>query len=190
SFRQKTKSPFELIISSKRAINATINAPYPLYNWSTKMGQKIYHYQAPTGFPDQGQYWINTGALLNRMNFGVTISANKMVGVSANLAAINNYHEPESIEKALETYFNLLLPERNNQKAIQQLLPLVAKENFSETIQKAANTKKMNTNSNDFDDFSSTENSSTKSMSADGITAEQLAQIVGIIIGSPEFQRR
>jgi len=190
SFRQKTKSPFELIISSIRALNATINAPYPLYNWSTKMGQKIYHYQAPTGFPDQGQYWINTGALLNRMNFGVTISANKMVGVSANLAAINNYHEPESIEKALETYFNLLLPERNNQKAIKQLLPLVAKENFSETIQKAANTKKMNTNSNDFDDFSSTENSSIKSMSADGITAEQLAQIVGIIIGSPEFQRR
>ncbi|MFY8003194.1 MAG: DUF1800 domain-containing protein, partial [Chitinophagaceae bacterium] len=190
SFRQKTKSPFELIISSLRALNASINAPFPLYNWSTKMGQKIYNYQAPTGFPDQGQYWINTGALLNRMNFGITISANKIPGVTANLAAINNYHEPESNEEALKTYFNLLLPERNNQKAIQQLLPLIAKENFSEAIHKAANEKKKNNNNEEMDDFASVENTPTKTMGHEGITTQQLAQIVGIIIGSPEFQRR
>jgi uncharacterized protein (DUF1800 family) len=69
--REKTKSPFELAISTVRSLNADITTPYELYKWTDKMGQKLYCYQAPTGFPDKGQYWINTGALLNRMNFGL-----------------------------------------------------------------------------------------------------------------------
>ena len=78
ALREKTKSPFELAISSVRSMNADITAPYQLYSWITKMGQQIYYYQAPTGFPDKGQYWINTGALLNRMNFGLALASQRI----------------------------------------------------------------------------------------------------------------
>ncbi|WP_204276968.1 DUF1800 family protein, partial [Escherichia coli] len=56
-----------------RATNADVQQPVQVFNWVNKMGQKIYYYQAPTGFPDRASYWINTGALLNRMNFGLAL---------------------------------------------------------------------------------------------------------------------
>jgi uncharacterized protein (DUF1800 family) len=77
ALREKTKSPFELVVSTVRIMDAHITQPFQLNNWITKMGQQIYYYQAPTGFPDRAQYWINTGALLNRMNFGLAIAAKK-----------------------------------------------------------------------------------------------------------------
>ncbi|NIJ55052.1 DUF1800 domain-containing protein [Dyadobacter arcticus] len=85
----KTKSPFELVISAVRGLDAEIRQPYQLYTWASKIGQNIYHYQAPTGFPDYAGYWINTGALLNRINFGLAIESGKIPGVKANPAGIS-----------------------------------------------------------------------------------------------------
>lgn len=88
ALREKIKSPFELAISAVRNINADIEQPYQLYNWIAKMGQKIYYYQAPTGFPDKAEYWVNTGALLNRMNFGLALATQRIPGVRVNLAGL------------------------------------------------------------------------------------------------------
>ena len=91
--REKTKSPFELAISAVRCLNADIRMPYQLYNWVDKMGQKMYFYQAPTGFPDKGQYWINSGALLTRMNFGLALSSQRIPGIRINLLDLNQGRE-------------------------------------------------------------------------------------------------
>jgi uncharacterized protein (DUF1800 family) len=123
--REKTKSPFELAISSVRGLNANITDPYQLYNWVSRMGERMYYYQAPTGFPDRGNYWINTGSLLNRMNFGLALAGQKIPGVTVNLAALNNHHEPESAQAALLTYSKLVMPERDLDKTIQRLAPLL-----------------------------------------------------------------
>ncbi|HJU45941.1 MAG TPA: DUF1800 domain-containing protein [Chitinophagaceae bacterium] len=77
----KTKSPFELAISAVRSLDASINQPYQLYDRISKMGQNIYHYQAPTGFPDNALFWINSGSLLERMNFGLALAENKIPGI-------------------------------------------------------------------------------------------------------------
>lgn len=77
----KTKSPFELAIGAVRGLHGQIDHPYPLYIWITRMGEKKYFYQAPTGFPDKGAYWINTGSLLNRMNFGLALAEGQIPGV-------------------------------------------------------------------------------------------------------------
>jgi uncharacterized protein (DUF1800 family) len=79
--REKTKSPFELAIGAVRSLHAEVDQPYPLYTWITRMGEKKYYYQAPTGFPDKGAYWINTGSLLNRMNFGLALAEGQIAGV-------------------------------------------------------------------------------------------------------------
>lgn len=145
---EKIKSPFEMVISAVRATNAQIIQPFQLFNWCTKMGQRFYYYQAPTGFPDRASNWINTGALLNRMNFGLAFASQKIPGVRMDLAALNNYHEPESAIDALTVYSNILLPQRDHAANIKRLIPNVQ---------------------------------STQNM---------LSQVVGIIIGSPEFQRK
>jgi len=93
----KTKSPFELAVSAVRSMNGDIRQPYQLFNWISKMGQKIYYYQAPTGFPDNGQYWINTGALLERMNFGLALAAQRIPGIKVDTTAlIVDNNKPEA----------------------------------------------------------------------------------------------
>lgn len=170
SLREKTKSPFELAISAVRAMDADVNAPQPLSNWITRMGQKIYFYQAPTGFPDKANYWINTGSLLNRMNFGLALSTGKVKGTKLDLLALNNNHEPESAVSALQTYSKILLPERDLDHTIRRLTPLLNDPDLPGKIDKAANPD------------------STRTMHPQGEYG--LSQVVGIIIGSPEFQRR
>ena len=136
--REKTKSPFELVMSSVRSLNARIDQPYQLYSWANKMGQKMYAYQAPTGFPDKGQYWINTGALLNRMNFGLALASQRIPGIRIDLAALNNHHEPESPEAALTTYSKLIMPERNLASTIKQLTPMLSDPNLVKKVSEAA----------------------------------------------------
>jgi uncharacterized protein (DUF1800 family) len=122
----KTKSPFELAISSVRGLNAEITDPYPLFNWMARMGEKIYYYQAPTGFPDRGQYWINTGSLLSRMDFSLALTTNQIAGTKVNLNTFTNRQDPKNAQLAIVTYSKLLLPEQNPDETIKQLTPLLA----------------------------------------------------------------
>ena len=120
-------------MSSVRSLNAKIDAPYQLYTWITKMGQQLYFYQAPTGFPDKGQYWINTGSLLNRMNFGLALASQRIPGIRFNLASLNQNREPESAEAALDIYTKILLPERNSAETIKRLQPLLNDPDLKES---------------------------------------------------------
>ena len=202
AIREKTKSPFELAISAVRSIDADVKMPYPLYTWIDKMGQKLYYYQAPTGFPDKGQYWINTGALLNRMNFGLALASGKIPGVRIDLLKLNQGHEPESAEAALLVYGKMIMPERDLQQSISRLTPLLHDPKLPEKIENKANKQSLSQQSSepadDSDQMNSGRNPDKKqqmssrftSASADKGNATMLAQVVGIIIGSPEFQRR
>lgn len=176
ALREKTKSPYELAISSVRSLNAEISQPYQLYVWINKMGQNMYHYQAPTGFPDRGQYWINTGALLNRMNFGLALSTQRIPGIKIDLLSLNHNHEPESAGAALSTYSKIIMPERNLEETIKRLRPMINDPVLANKVANAA-TK---------DPTSQT----ITTMNNAGANNTMLAQVVGVIIGSPEFQRK
>lgn len=211
ALRGKTKSPFEVAISAVRSTNTEISAPYQLYQWIARMGQKVYNYQAPTGFPDKGQYWINTGSLLNRMNFGLALASGRIPGVEINLLALNNNHEPESAESALKTYSILLMPERNVEETVKRLTPMLTDPELVKKIDDAASrtaTAKATTeeaemmmeNMEDKKRIKKLEGNPSKKINGKKGDNGQLqmstgnntmlAQVVGIIIGSPEFQRR
>ena len=199
ALREKTKSPFELAISAVRGLDAQITQPYQLYNWINRMGQKMYYYQAPTGFPDRGQYWINTGALLNRMNFGLALAAQRIPGVKINLLALNNNHEPESSEAALTTYSRLIMPERDLTKTIERLKPLLNDPELTAKVAKAAEKApvpqpKMTATANGEKDAIGMSKQDTadrrKQLTLQASNNNMLAQVVGVIIGSPEFQRK
>ncbi len=202
ALREKTKSPFELAISAVRSLDAKINQPYQLYTWINKIGQQMYYYQAPTGFPDRGQYWINTGSLLNRMNFGLALASQKIPGISFNLAAMNNNHEPESAEAALKIYSKLLMPERKLEETIARLKPMLNDPNLENKVMQAAEKTappmQMNTMANEdaniMDDAEKMKKGKKALANANPTqkagTVNMLSQVVGVIIGSPEFQRK
>ena len=215
--REKTKSPFELAISAVRSLDADVKAPFMLYQWISKMGQKLYFYQAPTGFPDKAQYWINTGSLLNRMNFGLAFAGQKIPGINFNLAAINNNHEPESAGAALATYSKIIMPERNVDATIKRLTPLINDPAIQQKIDEAAGKSvaanqpnSMEKETMEADEMSDNKTGNKKrseeklakrmfrkngnggdaAMATVAGNNSMLAQVVGIILGSPEFQRR
>ena len=80
AFRAKVKSPFELVASSLRALDGQTDAGPPLLAAMVRMGQPLFYYQAPTGFPDRGSAWINSGTLLQRINFATLLAANRIRG--------------------------------------------------------------------------------------------------------------
>ena len=201
--RSKIKSPFELVVSAIRATNAELRNAYQLNDWCTRMGQKIYSYGAPTGFPDKASFWVNTGSLLNRMNFGLAIAAQRIPGVGMNLLALNNNHEPESVEDALQTYSTILLPVKNQKENISRLTSLVRDEGLQDRLDKAlASAQSTATIEEDMTggvDMMGEEKTpkmgngkgNGKKMPAPAMAAAgQVAHVVGIIIGSPEFQRK
>lgn len=191
ALREKTKSPFELTISAARALNARIDQPVQLYNWANKMGQRLYAYQAPTGFPDRAKYWINSGALLNRMNFGLALATGKIPGLHVDLPALNNNHEPESPEAALITYGKLIMPERDLTQAVKLLSPMLVEKNLADKVEVAVakTPQASNTHDTQMGDLTNRNTNSTKAGNTKTNNA-MLAQVVGVIIGSPEFQRR
>ena len=209
ALREKTKSPFEVAISAVRSTNAAITTPYQLYQWIARMGQKVYNYQAPTGFPDKGQYWINTGSLLNRMNFGLALASGRIPGVEINLLALNNNHEPESAESALKTYSKLLMPERDVEETVKRLTPMLSDPELVKKIDdaasrtttaKAAPEEGEEMMMDNKKQLKKSEGNLSKKINGKKGNSDQLqmltgnntmlAQVVGIIIGSPEFQRR
>ena len=136
--RQKIKSPFELATSALRALDAEIREPRETVDWIQRMGQPLYAYQAPTGYPDRADFWVNTGSLLNRMNFGLELATGRVRGVEIDLAALNGNREPESSLDALETYAALLMPERDLESTIAQLEPMVTDPRLGERLNEAA----------------------------------------------------
>ncbi len=189
ALREKAKSPFELAISAVRGLDAQITQPYQLFSWINKMGQKMYYYQAPTGFPDRGQYWINTGALLNRMNFGLALAAQRIPGVRVDLAALNNNHEPESAEAALITYSKIIMPERNLEATIKRLKPMLKDPDLDKKVEIAA--EKHTVVALNADSAGAMESvKKGKAPKKQDIKNSELAQVVGVILGSPEFQRK
>lgn len=200
--REKTKSPFEVAISSIRATNADIVAPFQVYQWVNKMGQKLYNYQAPTGFPDRGQYWINTGSLLNRMNFGLAFASGRIPGVKLNLLALNKNHEPESPEHALRVYAKILMPERDVDETVKRLTPMLTDPELQKKVEDAAGQTATSKAAVQEEGDEAMMERKVKGANKIGKknndvqlallkgNNSMLGQVVGIIIGSPEFQRR
>ena len=76
--RAKTKNPFEFVVSAVRATGLDISNALPLVQSLRDLGMPIYGAQPPTGYADKADAWVNTGALLGRMNFAVALTSGRM----------------------------------------------------------------------------------------------------------------
>ncbi|HEY3135443.1 MAG TPA: DUF1800 domain-containing protein [Blastocatellia bacterium] len=82
AYRAKIKSPFELAVSAVRALGIDLNGTMQTGQFIAKMGEPLYLYQAPTGYPDRADQWVNTGSLLERLNYGIALTTNKVRGAA------------------------------------------------------------------------------------------------------------
>ncbi|HZT59894.1 MAG TPA: DUF1800 domain-containing protein [Pyrinomonadaceae bacterium] len=182
--RAKIKTPFELAVSSIRTLGADTDARPALVQWISKMGEPLYGYIAPTGYPDVATYWVNTGALLERLNFSLALVSNRIPGTRVDLSKFVG--EDASSSRAVD------------QKGIvDRFLDVVLQGDISPKSREVL--MKQLTDQSDApvasmpDDSARAKNvaAARREQQAGGTVGNpEVARIAALIIGSPEFQRQ
>ncbi len=186
-YRAKVKTPIEFVVSAARASNAQIENYQPLENALRQMGMPLYGCVPPTGYKWEASDWVSTGALVDRMNFALNLAANRLPGITVDW-------RPQQ-QPAVENAGLLTDPSAGGNEPTPEgeearLEPLVVAGGVSEATRAAALQQ--------FEAQIAQDASLVRPVSArpqnraKAATAlERQDQVLaGLLIGSPEFQRR
>jgi uncharacterized protein (DUF1800 family) len=102
AFRSKVKTPFELVTSTARALGADVTQPLQLAQWVERIGEPLYQCLTPNGYSDKAASWVSTGSLLNRMNFAVAFTGNKIAGAKVDVPAVVGSNAAGNSKSALD----------------------------------------------------------------------------------------
>lgn len=167
AYRSKVKSPFELVASALRAMNAAPDATPRTAQLVNRLGQPLFGHQAPNGYPETGDAWMNTGAILNRINFGLSVASGRVPGVKlANwtpAASLNGLPREQQVDGVIRTLLGGDASSDTRQVLLTGSNPFLANRAAGDSLAAVLGPAKP---------------------------ANGLAQIVGLALGAPEFQRR
>src|SRR5438132_2989843 len=112
AYRAKVKRPFELAISAVRTLGADTNGGPQMHQWIARMGQPLYGFITPNGYSDVAENWVNTGALLERMNFALALASNRIPGPRVDLSRfVSDMGGAKSVdkEKLLDRFVTMIV---------------------------------------------------------------------------------
>jgi uncharacterized protein (DUF1800 family) len=105
AYRAKVKTPLEFVVSAVRASGAQVTEAMPIARQLQNMGMPLYGMQPPTGYSMKADAWVNSSALLGRMNFALALTSGKVKGVQVDSDQAQN-NDPQ---QSLATLENSLL---------------------------------------------------------------------------------
>jgi len=172
AYRAKIKTPLEVVASSVRALDGELAPPataglpgpgggYALAQQVNKLGEPLYQQQPPTGYPDVAEAWVNTGALLNRMNFALGLTANRVPGVRVDLARAVGSADRRKPDQVLDALLRSVL---HGQATLQTRSVLAAQLDDPEITRATRDDR--------------------------GPANTDVEKLAALVLGSPEFQRR
>jgi hypothetical protein len=180
NYRTKIKSPFELAVSSIRALGADTNASPAMVAMLNKLGEVPYAYQAPTGYPDTAEDWVNTGALLERLNFAVAIASNRIPGTRVDLKQFDSKDKTQILERSIAAllYGEISSGTRSTLlKQIEQPLPEVKSGNALDDAEMDVPNMR-----------DGQRNRQARLLNPSG--DPEVFKVVSLVLGTPEFQRQ
>jgi uncharacterized protein (DUF1800 family) len=161
AYRAKVKTPLEFVVSAVRASGADVTDAMPLVHELQVMGMPLYGMQPPTGYSMKAEAWVNSSALLARMNFALALTLNRVYGTRVDSAQIlGEKQEPDDPSEVLALLENNLLDGD------------VSKQTH-DTIEARLQDPKISQRRLD-----------------DPARAPNVGIIEGLLLGSPDFQRR
>jgi uncharacterized protein (DUF1800 family) len=185
NYRAKIKSPFELAVSSIRTLGADTNASPALLAMLNKLGEVPYGYQAPTGYPDTAEDWVNTGALLERLNFAVAIASNRIPGTRVDLKSFEFKDKAQILDKALATILDGEISPATKANLLKQLAqPLPEVMAGSEIGDNGLDVPNMR----DSGQQGGAQNRQARLLNPSG--NPDVFKVISLVLGTPEFQRQ
>ena len=196
AYRAKVKSPFELVASALRAVGARPDTTPRSAQLVAFLGAPIFGHQAPNGWPETGDSWMNAGAILNRINFGLALAGGRLPGASIaqwpDAARLRGAPREQQVDAVVSAFLGGQASPDTREILIKGENPLAAK--LAAQGVGAAETPMTESN----DDQQMTPMQETirgrqgmrPAALGRPVQLEGLAQVVGLAIGAPEFQRR
>ena len=202
AYRAKIKRPFELTISAIRTLGGETTGGPQLHQWISRMGEPLYGFQTPNGYSDLAESWVNTGGLLERFNFGLTLASNRIPGTRVDLKQFVSSGGGQSLNKSqiMDRFLDLIVAGDITPKTKQALLKQLDEQATLVVPAMSAEPTRSN------DSMANESNEANSSMDrerplrqrgqrqqlarADANISDPMTKIVGLILGSPEFQRQ
>jgi uncharacterized protein (DUF1800 family) len=177
AYRAKVKSPFELVVSALRAIDATPDMTPRSAQVVARLGQPLYLHQAPNGYPERGDAWINTGAILNRINFGLTLAGGALPGARpqrwTRYRELVNMPRDQQVDAVIAALLGGEASVETRRILEAGVNPLLSEATPSDSMRMAEGAPAPGRGGR------------SRPIELDG-----LDEIIGLALGAPEFQRR
>lgn len=185
NYRAKVKTPQDFVVSAVRASDAEVTSPGALVDVIANLGMPIYGMQTPNGYSMKADPWNNTSSLIERMNFSLALSSNRVAGVTtdwqATLGSPQDPLTPDQKEALLE---HKLLQLSVSDKTRQTILAQIS----TDASQQVASLKQVAVKDRRGDPLA-LPGRPKPNPNLTGIDSES-ALAAGLLFGSPEFQRR
>jgi hypothetical protein len=110
SLGQKFKRPFEFIVSALRVTNAQVDPGNALNLYLNQMGQPLFQWSTPDGYPDEAGAWATTNGMLTRWNFAIALCSNTIREAKVDLAALTK--DAATIDAAIDSLSMAFLGEK------------------------------------------------------------------------------
>ena len=200
ALRSKVKSPFELVVSTARALNALPDSTPRTAQIIAYLGQPVFGHQAPNGWPETSEPWMNTGAILNRINFGMAAAAGRLPGASVRalpaLDAVRSAPRETQVDAVVASLLNGMVSPDTRAVLLSGDHPMLGATSGISDIapESGAAASTDMTTPTEMTRGSQNAGGRRAAMQGRGIgnlpPLKGLPQIVGLALGSPEFQRR
>ncbi len=190
AYRNKIKRPFELAISALRTLGADTNGGPQLHQWIARMGEPLYGFQTPNGYSDAAESWVNTGGLLERLNFGLALAANRIPGTRLDLKRFIDRSSSQAVDKreVMNRFLNVLVGGDISPKTRETLLAQMDQQGTTAPQTSALTESNGDVSKEEMAMSDSRRGRGTNRM--DVSVNDPVTKIVGLILGSPEFQRQ
>jgi uncharacterized protein (DUF1800 family) len=198
--RSKVKTPEEFVVSAVRASGAIVNNSQALVQALDKLGMPLYGMQTPNGYSWLSEPWVSTGALVSRMNFALLLAGDRIPGVRTDWTKLLGEPSVASKQVAMEPGDGVVDPEvAAKEKKLELILlgqPLSEKSRAAVLSQSNDSTAAIQA-ARDFQ-IGAGGAGAAGVFAAGGAAAQrnaipddrQAAVMAGLMLGSPEFQRR
>jgi uncharacterized protein (DUF1800 family) len=182
NYRAKVKTPFELVASAFRVTGAEVGLSRATVQTLRALGHLPYNEPAPTGFPAASEDWVNSGAMLNRMNFGLALAANQLDGIRLTPGALNAGPQPASDEAWVPGLLARLIPGAETAK-LQATIVNELKKPVELTAAAPAAPARDNA-------MRRQARQNARNAQPGAPVRESAARALGLALGSPDFQRK
>jgi uncharacterized protein (DUF1800 family) len=199
AYRSKVKGPFELVASALRAVGADADSTMRSVQAVAFLGQPIFGHQAPNGWPETGGAWMNAGAILNRINFGLVLAAGRMPGASLSrwpeAARLRTATREEQVDAVVSAFLGGQASPDTRQILLSGENPMLARLAGSVDSNSSTNVVEPMEEASTMMPDGRPRMAARRRAGANGafgppVQLGGLAQVVGLAIGAPEFQRR